>query len=381
MLCSVRIAARVLRSPRLSASFVVALGLVTLACTDQAPPHHVIADSSSGAPEQPGRPEAGAPEGGLGGQPGDSSSPDAGKPTSADAAGASASDQGPSPPDSGPVVDDPNDDPPVDNPPDDDPPGDDDPPVDNPPVDDPRALPCDVQKLLSTRCQGCHSSTPSGGASVSLLTYADLTAPSKNEATITVAARSLQRMKDSLSPMPPAPASPATTAEIATLWGWLDQGLPVGKCDSNPGSNPYDASPTCSSGGYWTAYDSGTPWMNPGLPCIKCHRQNSNFAPVFTVAGTVFPTAHEPDKCFGVTATTGAQVIITDANGQELSPLPVVSGGNFGAILSGLALPYRAKVVVGESERVMLTPQTNGDCNLCHTQAGSQGALGRIIVP
>ena len=49
--------------------------------------------------------------------------------------------------------------------------------------------------------------------------------------------------------------------------------------------------------------------------------------------------------------------------------------------LSELALPYRAKVVVGGRERVMLTPQTNGDCNACHTQAGAEGAPGRIIVP
>jgi mono/diheme cytochrome c family protein len=43
--------------------------------------------------------------------------------------------------------------------------------------------------------------------------------------------------------------------------------------------------------------------------------------------------------------------------------------------------PFTAKVVVGGKERVMVGPQTLGDCNACHTQNGLQGAPGRIIVP
>ncbi len=74
-------------------------------------------------------------------------------------------------------------------------------------------------------------------------------------------------------------------------------------------------------------------------------------------------------------------VIITDANGVEQPPIPVTGGGNFNARWTTLAMPYRAKVVVGDSERVMLTPQTSGDCNACHTQSGAQGARGRIILP
>src|SRR6478609_6486750 len=261
------------------------------------------------------------------------------------------------------------------------PPPDDEPP--RQPSDDADRLPCDVQRLLRSRCQSCHTNPPIGGASVALLSFADLTSLSRVVPTASVAARSLQRMRDSLSPMPPAPATRATPAEIATLQAWLTAGSPPGTCDDEPSStdNRFDAQPTCSSSSYWTAYESGSPWMNPGLPCIKCHRQYPNFAPRFTVAGTVFPTAHEPDKCFGVPASTGAAVIITDANGQELPPIQVVSGGNFGAILADLAVPYRAKVVVGDSERVMVTPQTNGDCNTCHTQTGAEGAPGRVIVP
>jgi hypothetical protein len=121
--------------------------------------------------------------------------------------------------------------------------------------------------------------------------------------------------------------------------------------------------------------------MMPGRACIACHKTTNGRAPRFTIAGTVFPTAHEPDKCYGVAAAALAKVIITDANGVELPPIPVNAGGNFNVILSSLAVPYRAKVVVGDSERVMLTPQTSGDCNGCHTQFGAEGARGRIIAP
>lgn len=272
-------------------------------------------------------------------------------------------------------------------------PEDSEPVVDEPVVDEPVApepvpkddgLPCDVKELLRTRCQSCHGTTPVGGALISLLDHADLTAPSKTLASVTVAARCLQRMSDSVAPMPPAPASHATSAEMAPIRAWLAAGLPRVTCEaepSSPSSNPYDAPATCTSGSYWAANDTGAPWMMPGAPCIACHRQYFTRAPLFSVAGTVFATAHEPDKCHGIPLATGATIVITDANGKEHSPIVVASRGNFGAILSGLALPYRAKVVVGNRERVMLTPQSNGDCNACHTQAGSQGALGRLIVP
>lgn len=267
----------------------------------------------------------------------------------------------------------------------------DEPSIDEPSIDepsrgagqnpDPIGLPCEVQSLLRSRCQGCHSNPPLAGASIPLVSYADLTARSKHDVSVSVAARCLKRMQDSLRPMPPAPATPVTISELRPLQTWLEAGAAPGSCEERPGADPYAASVTCTSAKYWTAIDSGSPWMNPGRACIQCHRQYPGFAPLFTVAGTVFPTAHEPDKCFGVPLTIGAQVVITDANGRDLTPIAVVSGGNFNAIVSQLALPYRAKVVVGDRERVMLTPQTSGDCNLCHSQAGSQGARGRIILP
>jgi hypothetical protein len=44
--------------------------------------------------------------------------------------------------------------------------------------------------------------------------------------------------------------------------------------------------------------------------------------------------------------------------------------------------PFTARVVTPTGGvRAMATPQTNGDCNTCHTVAGRKGAQGRIWLP
>jgi hypothetical protein len=84
------------------------------------------------------------------------------------------------------------------------------------------------------------------------------------------------------------------------------------------------------------------------------------------------------DDCNGA-GDSGAVVAITDADGK-VHQLKVNSAGNF--TLSGsLPLPYEAKVVVGGSERAMGSALRNGDCNSCHTQKGSSGAPGRVVLP
>ena len=44
-------------------------------------------------------------------------------------------------------------------------------------------------------------------------------------------------------------------------------------------------------------------------------------------------------------------------------------------------MPFTAKVTYQGRERAMTAPQTSGDCNGCHTQAGANGAPGRITLP
>jgi hypothetical protein len=46
-----------------------------------------------------------------------------------------------------------------------------------------------------------------------------------------------------------------------------------------------------------------------------------------------------------------------------------------------LQTPYTAKVIVDGLERAMVTPQVSGDCNACHTEAGANGAPGRVRTP
>ena len=110
-------------------------------------------------------------------------------------------------------------------------------------------------------------------------------------------------------------------------------------------------------------------------------------APNFPIAGTVYPTFHEPDECNG---TNGAgmneagmhevTVVITDGSGRSLPPLPVNSVGNFRFEVAPIP-PFKVKVVKGGKENKMTMSPPHGDCNLCHTQKGANEAPGRIIMP
>jgi hypothetical protein len=204
------------------------------------------------------------------------------------------------------------------------------------------------------------------------VTYADLTARAPSNASETVAQDCVARMQNTASPMPPAPATPATSADIATLMNWISQGTPMGSC----GADPFAGGSTCTSGQYSSAREGNS--MAPGQACVACHSR-SREAPLFAIAGTVYPSGHEPDNCMG---SAGAQVVITDASGAVFT-LNTNSAGNFS--YSGrngpVALPYRAKVVLNGRERAMSATQQSGDCNSCHSQSGSSGAPGRIALP
>ena len=116
--------------------------------------------------------------------------------------------------------------------------------------------------------------------------------------------------------------------------------------------------------------------MSPGGACNACHAAGGGEAPIFSVAGTVYPTAHEPNDCNGLANVT---VVITDSTGKQLS-LVTNSAGNFSST-GTITPPYQAKVVSGSSVRAMISSQTSGDCNSCHTEAGTGGAPGRIMAP
>ena len=134
--------------------------------------------------------------------------------------------------------------------------------------------------------------------------------------------------------------------------------------------------PACITDRMWTGGNRESPLMHPGGECIDCHTRLDG--PPFDIAGTVYAGFHQVLDCNG---ESGATVVITDANGQVFT-LTSNSAGNFYLpVERGLQTPYTAKVVVDGVERVMFSPQTNGDCNSCHTQDGANGAPGRVHIP
>jgi hypothetical protein len=191
--------------------------------------------------------------------------------------------------------------------------------------------------------------------------------------------------------MPPAPAAAASVEEIATLEAWLEIGMPT-DCELGLGGaagssgNPYDTPVVCTSETTWQGGNEESPRMRPGGTCIACHRDgdgdDEGEGPLFAFAGTVYPTAHEPNDCNGLDGPKeGAKVVIVDANDASFT-MNVNSVGNFYMDQRDeIALPYRAKVIAGGRERVMATEQSSGDCNSCHTESGTDHAPGRILAP
>lgn len=150
-------------------------------------------------------------------------------------------------------------------------------------------------------------------------------------------------------------------------------GTPTG---SAGGSSSNETS-VCSSNSFWRSGEG--PSMRPGEACISCHAAERE-APKFVVAGSVYPTSHEPSDCNGTNSGGKVVIVITDANNTEHT-LNVNSVGNFYLEGSKIALPYRATVKVGDNTRSMGASQTSGDCNSCHTEFGANGAPGRITLP
>ncbi len=241
----------------------------------------------------------------------------------------------------------------------------------------PGDLPCDVATLLSAHCTSCHGTPPSGNAPMPLDSHAALTALSSTFAGQSEAQRSLVRMEDSASPMPPGTGVTVPAADIAAFASWVDAGTPTGSCA--PAQDPvFSAPPKCSSNSYWTNGDEGSSQMHPGVACIACHARSGD-APNFAIAGTVYPTGHEFDDCKG-TAAAGASVTVTDKNGVSRS-FGVNSVGNFYGNPGGgwPAFPITATVSFNGKTRSMATAVPSGDCNTCHTQSGT--AVGGIPAP
>lgn len=241
-------------------------------------------------------------------------------------------------------------------------------------------VPCDVATVFGASCLNCHGHPLSNGANVGLVTWDELTAMSPGYPGVSVAERSVVRMQK--GDMPPAGQGGAVSAaNIALVQAWIGAGMQKGSCGMDAGASvdagpdPFAGPSVCSSGQYWNGGENSR--MAPGRACVACHAQEGE-GPMYSIAGTVFPTGHEPDDCKAPGAAD-AVVVITDKNGKSIS-LPVNSVGNF-TYEGYVATPYTAKVVFNGGERLMFKAQTNGDCNTCHTKNGTQGAPGRILLP
>lgn len=238
-------------------------------------------------------------------------------------------------------------------------------------------LPCDVDAVLATYCRSCHGDTPIG-TTFSLSTRDDLLAPAPSDAAKSVGEQSVARMTDDAMPMPPMPATRPGADEIAVISDWVAAGMPAGDCSPLP--SPFDANPVCTSRQTWKGGNEEDPRMRPGHACNECHARAGE-GPIFKVAGTVYPTGHEPDDCNGQPSSV---VRVTDAADQVVE-LETNSAGNFmltsGNAPAGFAPPYRLEVISDVGERAMAMPAPHGDCNVCHTQDGDQDALGRIVAP
>ena len=181
-----------------------------------------------------------------------------------------------------------------------------------------------------------------------------------------------------------ATSAASTDAPTSGGSGGASEGSSGGS-STGAGTSPWDAPPMCSSGVMWTMGEIEDPHMHPGRVCLDCHMQAVQpfIKNRFQIAGTVFPTGHEPDDCYGVDGVAaGIEVEVTDAMNQVFT-MPVNEAGNFMqmGMPGSVVFPISALVRRGDLEIKMASSQNTGDCNSCHTQDGTNNALGRIVGP
>lgn len=239
-------------------------------------------------------------------------------------------------------------------------------------------LPCEVQGIIENRCLACHGGT----SPPPLLRYEDLTAKSQKDPTKTMAEMSLEEMK--AKQMPPPPATPPEDDEILAFEQWVKAGTkknavsctdapPVDGGTGTDGGN--DAK--CTSGKTWTDGNQGSPSMHPGAACNACHQTSGG--PNLRIAGTVYPSLHEPNDCSGAAPPPLITVTVTDSRGR-IAAMPVNEAGNFLTTMR-LTPPFKATVTNGIQTRSMVGTVNSGDCNSCHTVQGDNKAPGRILAP
>jgi hypothetical protein len=235
-------------------------------------------------------------------------------------------------------------------------------------------LPCDVASVLAAKCTSCHSDPPINNALSGLVTYADLTATAKEDATRNEAQLSVVRMQNTASPMPPTSVSvTATAADVATLQNWINAGYPTGSCGSDAGS---DSGPGPSPSNVFTGQpafrsQTGPNSHNAGQDCMGCHANGNGEAPRFSFAGTLYDGHGQP--------VAGAEVRVVDKNGVGASAY-TGSNGNFYRQGTPIATPGQAGARNASATAAMISAVTAPGCSSCHC-SGSSCATTQMHLP
>jgi hypothetical protein len=281
----------------------------------------------------------------------------------------------------------------------------------------PNELPCEIASFLKQRCISCHGAPPLPGVPMALATRADLNAPARSNPALNNAQLAQQRVQSGTMP----PGGGLSAAEIQLFGAWVQAGAQPGSCtasaDAGPVASadaaigldaaalldaaqpeagasaeagahdaavsdagqgdaaPSDAGSACSSGRSWTGGTRGSALMNPGSACVACHASSGR---PLSFGGSLYASAHEPDDCEGALGN-GVSVLIKGADGRKLTLTPNAVGNFFSQIT--LSAPYTVEIHYQGRVRSKLQPQSDGDCNACHSEHGAGGAAGRLMLP
>jgi cytochrome c5 len=250
-------------------------------------------------------------------------------------------------------------------------------------------MPCPIAVMVKEKCMVCHGTPVAGNATFTLQSRADFLQPSAVDPSKSLYQQARIRLHNPFNPMPPVGYQQPNSDEVYAFDHWEVAGAPEDTC--SPTALPAQPT-TCASNSFWGFGNNGNAGMNPGLACRSCHLgQNFNgqnptlvkeTIRAYYFMGTVFADAHAKDLC-NSPPPSGAKVEILDKNGNVALTLIPNGAGNFysGGTTTSVALPYTARVTANGKTARMLTPQTSGDCNTCHTTQGLQGAPGRIYWP
>ena len=109
------------------------------------------------------------------------------------------------------------------------------------------ALPCEVQTVLRTSCQGCHAASPGLQAPMALVSREDLLASAITQPNRQVFELIRERVHSPSAPMPPVSSRRLTDTELSVLDAQVNAELQAGpvRCDdgTNPSGKPPDAYP------------------------------------------------------------------------------------------------------------------------------------------